>query len=507
MTEERRIAICLSPPLVISLSAVYGWCSGRLEFARFLSSGKAMAPLTIFCFLLVSSVPLVCALPGRRWGNAFGAWCLGVTATLLSCAVIVSVHDLARVEPALQPLLVPRSILPLLSGLNTGSMSALTTLAFGLIAASLFIMAASKVISGIGNAFHVLASIAAFLDLFVSLVGLAIVLGFAFADPLLSGTVSLPTGLAFIFIGLGLCFLAGPQALPRRNFSGGGFEARLLAAFVPVAAFITIGEVSALALLRGAPGLSSVIAVISFAFLLFATFILVLWVSRELAIDFDGLLSERRKAEVGLAEALRGKDRLLGELNHRTRNSLQLVLGLVDLAGPVPDLQSTALLRERVAILALVHDELSRGGDLSSLSAQVFLERLAGLFSVKGGLSYTVSAGDFSLLFDVAAPLGILASEFDAIGRAALSAGWVAGSSQAPKATASAVTLGLDRCGESGFAFFYETNWACACEEDELDFARTVASHQLGAAVSCICADGRGLFRVEAGECSYERRI
>ncbi len=268
----------------------------------------------------------------------------------------------------------------------------------------------------------------------------------------------------------------------------------MLRAVLPLTALISLGVSAFLGLGSGlAPGLPF-LSVVFFAAFLFFSALAVLGVSRSFASHIDGLIYERTRAEAGLATALDAKERLLGELNHRTRNSLQLVLSLVDLEGMPRG--GGASLRDRVGVLALVHDSLVRGDDPSALAAQGLVSGLAAYFDPKGGVEYETRAGNFHLLYDMAAPLAILAAEVDALMREGLPGG------------GGHVALGLWPQEDEGCTLTYQASWLPGEElAGELDFVRAVARYQLDGDIAIKAGESGTTISIKTGECAYDRRI
>jgi len=101
-------------------------------------------------------------------------------------------------------------------------------------------------------------------------------------------------------------------------------------------------------------------------------------------------------SETALKEALEAKAVLLGELRHRTKNSFGLMKSLISLeAGRIGEsAQASTLLklRDRVAVLTCLYDQLDVSGALGSVSLDLYLGRLASdLFDGYGAESRGVS--------------------------------------------------------------------------------------------------------------------
>ncbi len=91
-------------------------------------------------------------------------------------------------------------------------------------------------------------------------------------------------------------------------------------------------------------------------------------------------VTNRKKAEAELQEALASKETLLREVNHRIKNNLQLVSSMLGLqGGRSEDAEVRRLVQEaqaRLQIVAAVHERLYLSEDLGSVDLDVFLETL-----------------------------------------------------------------------------------------------------------------------------------
>lgn len=153
---------------------------------------------------------------------------------------------------------------------------------------------------------------------------------------------------------------------------------------------------------------------------------------RNSAIRFgDGVaiqcsdVTERRQVQEGLRAALAERDRLLEqkellikEVNHRVKNSLQLVSGMLSLdALSAADPAVRRRMEEavgRVRAIAAVHERLYRSDDVQKVEVGVFLRELCGHLARQLGLpaqNLVVDADDTTVLTDRAPPLALLTNE------------------------------------------------------------------------------------------------
>ena len=91
--------------------------------------------------------------------------------------------------------------------------------------------------------------------------------------------------------------------------------------------------------------------------------------------------TERHNAAMAMAEAVRVKDMLLHEVNHRVKNSLQLVTSLLMLQAnqaQSPELKKSLLeARARIGVVASVHKRLYTSAQHNDLDLSVYLKTLA----------------------------------------------------------------------------------------------------------------------------------
>jgi two-component sensor histidine kinase len=134
-------------------------------------------------------------------------------------------------------------------------------------------------------------------------------------------------------------------------------------------------------------------------------------------ITFD--VTDLIAREARLAGLLAEKEALLGEINHRVKNSLQLVSAILSLearrAGPegAGRLRSAA---SRVQSVASVHAALYQGGDLGSVDMgahlRSFCARLAdGFGAAARGIALVVDAEEVPVSADRAVPLSLIVHE------------------------------------------------------------------------------------------------
>ena len=131
-------------------------------------------------------------------------------------------------------------------------------------------------------------------------------------------------------------------------------------------------------------------------------------------------ITRRREEQDALQAALASKEILLREVNHRIKNSLQLVSSMLALqSGQVSDPGFQRLVREaqtRIQVVASVHERLYRSQDLSFVDLDEFLETLcrdlerAGLHQ-SGAVAVDVTAEPMRIGNDRAVPVALVLNE------------------------------------------------------------------------------------------------
>lgn len=129
-------------------------------------------------------------------------------------------------------------------------------------------------------------------------------------------------------------------------------------------------------------------------------------------------VTARRQAEEDIRASLREKEILLREVHHRVKNNLQLIVSLLNLqaayAGGAADRERFIESRNRVASMALVHEELYRANDLARVDFSDYVERLARklvLSSVDVEVELALDLFPLFLPVSAAIPCGLILNE------------------------------------------------------------------------------------------------
>lgn len=132
--------------------------------------------------------------------------------------------------------------------------------------------------------------------------------------------------------------------------------------------------------------------------------------------DITDIEATRRQLE----EAVQDKERLLVEVNHRVKNSLQLASSVLRMEARKADSEQIAdvldMANARVDAIAEVHAGLYLGGDVTQTSAGAVLRNIVASLGQSAGAGDTaaalhVSAAEFSLPTDLAIAFGLLVNE------------------------------------------------------------------------------------------------
>ncbi|ACK81449.1 sensor histidine kinase [Methylorubrum extorquens] len=127
--------------------------------------------------------------------------------------------------------------------------------------------------------------------------------------------------------------------------------------------------------------------------------------------------AETRASETLLQGALAHQEVLTREINHRVKNSLSIVAGLLSMQGRAaanPDLrQALDGARARVQTIASVHDRLWRTDEIHAVNLAEFMGELCEQLrsSARPGQTLTCDFAPTTVATDQAVPLGLMANE------------------------------------------------------------------------------------------------
>jgi PAS domain S-box-containing protein len=130
-------------------------------------------------------------------------------------------------------------------------------------------------------------------------------------------------------------------------------------------------------------------------------------------------ISEKKKASIEIEESLREKEVLLKEIHHRVKNNLQVISSILNLQSSfVEDEQTLEILQEsrnRIRSMAIIHENLYRTEDFSSIKFSNYLDNLANSliasYRINQQIEMVTDFDDVDLMLDQAIPCGLLVNE------------------------------------------------------------------------------------------------
>lgn len=130
-------------------------------------------------------------------------------------------------------------------------------------------------------------------------------------------------------------------------------------------------------------------------------------------------LTDQTRTERALRAALADRETLLREVHHRTKNNLQIITSLLNLTflpGADPEMRSKlADIQRRVHTMALLHEQLYRGEDLSGIDSQSYIAQLClhllSSFQTQNRIQLDLSLASVSLGLDTSLRTGLLLHE------------------------------------------------------------------------------------------------
>ncbi len=157
-------------------------------------------------------------------------------------------------------------------------------------------------------------------------------------------------------------------------------------------------------------------------FCLSFSLLLVIIISRQLNNQFmetSNLLNLVEKDKLLVQNALKEKEILLSELQHRVKNNLAVIIGLLnmqkEIATEEESKQFMTEIKGRVLSISMVHDKLLGGGSFSEISLSDYIndltkEILSG-YSTYKGIKLDIEVQDINMDLSKAVPLGLIINE------------------------------------------------------------------------------------------------
>jgi len=131
-------------------------------------------------------------------------------------------------------------------------------------------------------------------------------------------------------------------------------------------------------------------------------------------------VTERRRAEEELKDALAEKEILLREIHHRVKNNMAVISSLLNLqADGVTDARAIEVLRsmrDRIRTMALVHDQLYRSGDFANVDLGAYITSITDALyqahsSRADNVAIRTEVAQVKMEIDDAIPCGLILSE------------------------------------------------------------------------------------------------
>ncbi|MFT5858270.1 MAG: PAS domain S-box-containing protein [Flavobacteriaceae bacterium] len=130
-------------------------------------------------------------------------------------------------------------------------------------------------------------------------------------------------------------------------------------------------------------------------------------------------ISEKRKSNMEIIESLKEKEVLLKEIHHRVKNNLQVISSILNLQSSfVTDENTLGILQEsrsRIRSMAIIHENLYRTEDFSSINFADYLQNLTAnliaTYRIHDKVFLDSDLDPIDLILDQAIPCGLLVNE------------------------------------------------------------------------------------------------
>ncbi len=182
---------------------------------------------------------------------------------------------------------------------------------------------------------------------------------------------------------------------------------------------------------------------------------------------------ELQKRKTELEASIREKDVLLKEVYHRTKNNMQVIVGLLDMQGLKTSSEETQIILEEIKnqiySMSMVHDLLYRSKNLAEIMLDTYLEKLVERLVVayktsSGEIGVTCQCDAIPVNIQTAIPLGLVINE---IVSNALKHAF-------PKNQGGELTIKIKRIGKKGLSLEVGDNGVGMDAELQLDSADTL---------------------------------
>lgn len=130
-------------------------------------------------------------------------------------------------------------------------------------------------------------------------------------------------------------------------------------------------------------------------------------------------VSEKKKSSDEIVESLKEKEVMLKEIHHRVKNNLQIISSILNLQSSfVSDENTLEILQEsrnRIRSMAIIHENLYRTEDFSSINFADYLYNLVtnliASYRIHGNIHLDADVEEIDIILDQAIPCGLLVNE------------------------------------------------------------------------------------------------
>jgi PAS domain S-box-containing protein len=136
------------------------------------------------------------------------------------------------------------------------------------------------------------------------------------------------------------------------------------------------------------------------------------------AIAYD--ITERKKIDARIREALKEKEILLQEVHHRVKNNLQIIHSILNLQKKFVDDDQTIIgleeIQNRVSTMSIIHETLYQNTDVSRIGFPSYITRIAGniiqSYRSETAVDLVTDLDDVQAPLDQAIPCGLILNEW-----------------------------------------------------------------------------------------------
>ena len=136
-------------------------------------------------------------------------------------------------------------------------------------------------------------------------------------------------------------------------------------------------------------------------------------------IGFGIDITEKMEASFKIQESLEEKEALLGEVHHRVKNNLALVMGLIEMQGARTDNEflknQFSEVQHRISAMSLIHEKLYKSSNFSKIDMadylQDFVKFLAGFYGKGKEVKINFDLDSYAATTKTAIPIALIINE------------------------------------------------------------------------------------------------